>query len=141
VSVPTFTLTLSDGPGEGTYTPDPASTLNLCTHAADGSWRYLYQGGEPPVTLDLVIGPKAGRPDGTSNVALELDAGSGYLRFDPSNIRGGDPSGPPGQSSASIEVHPSASTTTFVIHATTPDGLRGDGAAPYRVEITATCRN
>ena len=140
-SVPTFTLTLADGPGEGTYTADPTSTLNQCSHAADGSWRYLYVGGNPSVNVDLVIGPGAGQPDGRSKVALELYAGPGYLRFDPSDIRGGDPVGPPGQSTANVEVRPSPSTTTFVIHATTLDDLVGNGAAPYQVELTATCRN
>jgi len=141
VSVPNFTLTLADGPGAGVYTADTTSTLNQCSHAADGSWRYLYVGGDPSVTLDLVIGPRAGQPDGSSNVALELDAGPGYLRFDPSDIRGGDPSGPAGQSTAHVEVRPSASTTTFVIHATTLDDRAGDGAPPYQVDLTATCRN
>jgi hypothetical protein len=141
VPVPTFTLTLADGPGEGVYTADPTSTLNQCSHATDGSWRYLYVGGDPSVNLDLVIGPRVAQPDGSSNVALELYAGPGYLRFDPSDIRGGDPSGPAGQSTADVEVRPSSATTTFVIHATTLDGLAGEGAAPYQVELTATCRN
>jgi hypothetical protein len=141
VSVPTFTLTVADGPGAGVYTADPTSTLNQCSHATDGSWRYLYVGGEPSVNLDLVIGPKAAQADGSSNVALELYAGPGYLRFDPSDIRGGDPSGPAGQSTAHVEVRPSSSTTSFVIHATTLDDQAGGGAAPYQVDITATCRN
>jgi hypothetical protein len=137
-SKPSFELRVAGGPGTGTYTTDPATSLNLCTHAADGSWRYLYAGGDPFVNLDVLIGPRAGQPDGASDVAAEIYAGPGYVRFDPAIMRGGDP---PGRSTASVEVQSAASTTTFVIHATTPDRTTGEDVNSVDIDLTVTCPN
>ena len=137
-SKPTFDLTVAGGPGTGTYTEDPATTLNVCTHASDGSWRYLYAGGTPFVNLDVLIGPRAGQPDGTSNVAAEINAGPGYVRFDPAIMRGGDP---PGRSTASVEVQSTAAATTFVIHAITPDHTTAEDIAPVDIDLTVVCPN
>jgi hypothetical protein len=134
----TFDLSLAGGPGTGTYAADPATSLNLCTHAVDGSWRYLYAGGDPFLNLDLLIGPEAATLDGISDVAAEIYAGPGYVRFDPSILRGGDP---PGRSTAAVEIHTTPATTTFVIHATTPDRTSGDDAAPVDIDMTLVCPN
>jgi hypothetical protein len=135
---PSFELTVTRSPGAGTYTTDPATSLNLCTHAADGSWRYLYVGGDPFVNLDVLVGPRAGQPDGAADVAAEIYAGPGYVRFDPAILRGGDP---PGRSTASVEVRRAAATTTFVIHATTPDRTTGEDLDPVDIDLTLTCPN
>ena len=78
----------------------------------------LYAGGDPFVNLDLLVGPMAGQPDGASDVAAELYAGPGYLRFDPGILRGGDAKG---RSTATVAVSATAGVTTFAITATTPD--------------------
>ena len=137
-SKPTFELTVAGGPGTGTYTTDPATSLNLCTHAPDGSWRYLYVGGDPFVNLDVLIGARAGQPDAASDVAAEIYAGPGYVRFDPAIMRGGDP---PGRSTASVEVQSAAASTTFVVHATTPDHTTGEDLDPVDIDLTLVCPN
>lgn len=141
---PSFILTVSAGPdghvsaGMGTYVNDPSSNLDLCTHAKDGSWRYLYGGGTPYVNIDLLIGPKAEQPGGESQVALELDAGQGYVRFDPTQMRGGDE---PGRSTATVVVTPGPSTITFDISAVTPDKNTAEDVAQVTVDLSVTCPN
>ena len=134
---PVFELTFRSGPGAGTYTPDPATTLNICTHAADGSWRLLYAGGDPFVNLDLLVGPEAGTPDGASDVAAEIDAGQGYVRFDPGILRGGDAKG---RSTASVAIGSAPGATTFTITATTPD-LSNSEERTVDIDLTVTCPN
>ena len=134
---PTFVFTITGGPGDGTYTMDPATSLNVCTHAADGSWRYLYAGGDPFVNLDLLVGPRAGQADGSSDVAAELYAGPGYLRFDPGILRGGDAKG---RSTATIAVSSTAEATTFSITATTPN-MDNDEVDTVDVDMTVVCPN
>lgn len=141
---PTFDLTVAAGPdghvsaGVGTYTADPTSSLNVCTHAADGSWRYLYGGGAPFVNIDLLVGAGAGTTGGSDQVALELYAGKGYVRFDPTQMRGGDE---PGRSTATIVVTTGPSTTTFDITAVTPDKNIADDLAKVAVDLSVTCPN
>jgi hypothetical protein len=134
---PTFELTFKSGPGAGTYTPDPATTLNICTHATDGSWRLLYAGGDPFVNLDLLVGPDAGTPDGASDVAAEIYAGPGYVRFDPGILRGGDAKG---RSTASVAVGSALGATTFTITATTPD-LSNAVETSVDIDLSVTCPN
>jgi hypothetical protein len=136
-SKPTFELTVGGGLGAGTYTADPDTSLNLCTHASDGSWRYLYAGGDPFVNLDLLVGPGAGQAGGASEVAAEIYAGPGYVRFDPAIMRGGDP---PGRSTATVEVRSSRAATTFVVHATTPDDSSGQ-SVPVDIDLIVVCPN
>ena len=139
---PSFTLTVAEGPdghvsaGIGTYVADPASSLHLCTHATDGSWRYLYGGGSPFVNIDLLVGAGAGEASGSGQVAMELNAGTGYVRFDPTQMRGGDE---PGRSTATVVVTPGPSTTTFDITAVTPDKNTADDVAKVSVHLTLTC--
>lgn len=134
----TMSLKITGGPGTGTYAFDPSANPARCTHAKDGSWRLIYSGGAPSVDVDFVAGPKAGQPDGSSAVALEVSAGDGYFRFDPSDMRGGDPKG---RSTATIAVASAATTTTFTVHATTPDRSTGEDGGPVDVALTLTCPN
>jgi len=136
-SKPTFQLTVSGGPGTGTYSADPATSLNLCTHATDGSWRLLYGGGTPYVNLDVLVGPQAAQPGHASDVAAEINAGPGYVRFDPGILRGGDAKG---RSTASVVVSPSAGATTFTVTATTPD-VSNNEVGTVDIELTVTCPN
>ena len=136
-SKPTFVLTVSGGPGTGTYTADPATSLDLCTHATDGSWRLLYAGGTPHVELDFLVGPNASQPGGASDVAAEINAGPGYVRFDPGILRGGDAKG---RSTASVVVTSAVEATTFTVTATTPD-ISNDEVGTVDIDLTVTCPN
>jgi hypothetical protein len=71
-------------------------------------------------------------------VALELEYDPGYFRFDPSDLRGGDP---PGRSTASVTVTPGTTSTTFTIAAVTPDRSDGTDRTPVHVDMTVTCPN
>ncbi len=143
-AMPNFTLTVSPGPdghvsaGLGTYANDPTTNLDLCTHAPDGSWRYIYGGGEPYVNIDLLVGAGAGTTGSSDKVALELSAGKGYVRFDPTQMRGGDE---PGRSTATIAVTTGPSTTTFDVTAVTPDKNTADDVAQVSVHLSLTCPN
>ena len=134
---PSMELTVTRGPGTGTYTTDATSSLNACTKGTDGSWRLLYAGGTPFVNLDFLAGPKAGQPDGADQVAAEINAGPGYLRFDPAILRGGDRRG---RSTATIAVSTTADATTFTVRATTPD-LTNNEASTVDIDLTVTCPN
>jgi hypothetical protein len=133
---PSFELRITGSPGEGVYVTDSSTSLNLCSQAPDGSWRLLYAGGEPFVNLDLLVGAGALRPGGSSNVAAEIYAGAGYVRFDPAVLRGGDP---PGRSVASVTVEDLDTTTRFVVTATTPDRTTGDDGASVVIALTVIC--
>jgi len=136
---PTFEMTISGaGPATGTYRSDPAASVDRCTHATDGSWRLIYVSGQPAINLDLLIGSEAAVPDGSSHVALELEYDPGYFRFDPADLRGGDP---PGRSTASVRVTPGPTSTTFTITAVTPDRSDGTDRDPVHVDMTVTCPN
>ena len=137
-SKPSFELIMAGSPGAGTYTNDPATSLNLCARAADGSWRYLYAGGSPFVNLDVLVGAGAETPEGSARVAAEIYAGPGYVRFDPAIMRGGDP---PGRSTASVQVQSGSTSTTFVIHATTPDRTTGEDLDAIDIDLTVVCPN
>jgi hypothetical protein len=134
---PTFEMTIGGaGPATGTYRSDLAASVDRCTHATDGSWRYIYVSGRPRLNLDLLIGPEAASPAGSSHVALELEYDPGYFRFDPADMRGGDTAG---RSTASIKVAPGPSSTTFTITAVTPDRSDGTDRDPVHVDMTVTC--
>ena len=131
---PTFELRVIGGPGAGSYESDPAALTNLCTRAADGSWRFIY--GSAGDTVDLIIGAGAAEPGGHGQVAAEIEAGGGYVRFDPAVIRGGDP---PGRSTATVSVEPLAGATRFDVVATTPDRTTGADGPPVQIELTVVC--
>ena len=134
---PTMELKVTGGPGNGDYTTDKTSSLNVCTKAKDGSWRLLYAGGSPFVNLDFLAGPKAGQSDGADQVAAEINAGRGYVRFDPAIMRGGDKKG---RSTATIAVSSTADATTFTVKATTPD-LTNYETSTVGIDLTVTCPN
>jgi hypothetical protein len=133
---PWFELRITGSPGDGVYVTDPSTSLNLCTRAPDGSWSLLYAGGEPFVNLDMLVGAAALRPGGSLNVAAEIYAGAGYVRFDPAVLRGGDP---PGRSAASVTVEDLSTSTRFVVTATTPDRTTGNDGAPVAIALTVIC--
>jgi hypothetical protein len=137
--LPSFEMTISGaGPATGTYRSDPAASVDRCTHAADGSWRFIYVSGRPALNLDLLVGSGAAASDGSSQVALELEYDPGYFRFDPSDLRGGDTAG---RSTASVTVTPGPTSTTFRITAVTPDRSDGTDRTPVDVDMTVTCPN
>jgi hypothetical protein len=118
-------VTIEDGPGAGVYHSDPASTSSNCVHNADGSWRLIYAGGDPWFSIDLIVGQHASQAGGSSEVALEVDTGPGYLWIDPADLRGGDK---PGRSKVTIEVRAAGAATTFLVAGTTPNRApTGDG--------------
>ena len=131
---PTFELRVTGGPGAGSDQSDPAALTDLCTRAADGSWRFIY--GSAGDTVDLIVGAGAAEPGGQGLVAAEIEAGGGYVRFDPSVIRGGDP---PGRSTATVSVEPLAGATRFDVVATTPDRTTGADGPPVQIELTVVC--
>ena len=141
---PRFELTIRTGPdagdyltpGAGSYAGDPTASLNLCSQAADGSWRYLYAGGSPYGSLDLLIGSNADQIGASDDVAAEIEAGGTYVRFDPSVIRGGDQ---PGRSEASLIIEERDGSTTFVVSALTPDRTSGEDGPMLQVDLTVTC--
>jgi hypothetical protein len=136
---PSFEMTISGaGPATGTYRSDPSASVNRCTHATDGSWRYIYVSGQPPINLDLLVGSGAAAPDGSAQVALELEYDPGYFRFDPADMRGGDTAG---RSTASVTVTPGPTSTTFTITAVTPDRSDGTDRDPVHLDMTVICPN
>lgn len=135
-SRPTFELRVTGGPGDGVYTADPTSSLNSCRKAENGSWSLLYAGGNPFVNIDLVVGSGVDETGSSNRVGLELYAGAGYLRFDPAQLRGGDP---PGRSSVAVAVRGVPDRTTIEVSAVTPDRSSGSDEATVEVHLTVTC--
>jgi hypothetical protein len=131
---PTSALQVTGGPGAGTYRSDPSALTNLCTEAADGSFRLNY--GDPVVTIDMLVGAGAREPGASTQVAAEIEAGVGYVRFDPEILRGGDP---PGRSTASVSVEERSGSTTFVVTAITPDRTTGIDGAAVQIDLTVVC--
>lgn len=133
---PTFSLTIGTGPAAIEVETDPTASIATCEVTDGGPWRVLYAGGEPFVSIDLLVGAGADGPGGTGEVAAEITAAGRYVRFDPSVLRGGDP---PGRSTASVVVSEAAGVTTFDITALTPDRTTGDDGAPLAIEMTVAC--
>ena len=140
---PTVDLTLAAVPGgadiddAGVYATDPASNLRQCTQTADGYWRVLYAGGEPWVSVDVLVGASAVTAGHSEDVTAEIAVGSStYLWIDQPQVRGGDPVG---RSSAAIDVLDGPDGITFDVLANTPlrtwdgDGTRVD------VHLTVVC--
>ena len=133
---PSFDLHLNGTSAPGTYREDPAAPTNLCTQAPGGSWRWIYGGGVPFVTIDMAVGAAAGEPGNESQVAVDIEADTGVVRFDPTVIRGGDA---PGRSTASVSIERIAGATRFTVIATTPDRSTGEDGSAVDVELTVTC--
>jgi hypothetical protein len=138
-SVPAWRLAMT-GSVTRSLASDPAATLNQCRLPAAGSWSYLYAGGDPFGTLDVLIGDGANTTPGSDRVGAEIEFDSlptvGYVRFDPAALRGGDG---PGRSSAEVTVTTTADSVTIVVHAETPDRTSGVDGPPVVVDLTLTC--
>jgi len=133
---PTFELHLNGTSAPGTYRADAAAPTNLCTKAAGGSWRWIYAGGVPFVMIDMSVGASAEQPGNANQIAVDIEAADGVVRFDPSVIRGGDA---PGRSTASVAIQHLAGAIQFTVTATTPDRSTGVDGSPVDVELTVTC--
>jgi hypothetical protein len=134
---PTFELSIDGTAGSVTYRSDASAPTNVCTHARDGSWRWIYGGGLPFIMIDMLVGPSAGEPGGATQIAAEIEVDAGYyVRFDPSVMRGGDA---PGRSTASVDIQRVGGLTRFTISATTPDHTTGDDGPAVDVELSVTC--
>jgi hypothetical protein len=136
VRTPTIDLEITGGLAAGTYTSSGDSSLDVCTHAADGSWRVMYAGGTPWTNVDLLIGPRAAEPGRSSDVALEITAKKGYLWIDQGGFRGGDA---PGRSDVKVDIRPTADTMTFIVDASTPNRTPGGDGERSAVALTVTC--
>ena len=144
-ATPGFTLTVSEGPdghvstGQGTYVNDPTNEPQP-VHACAGRFVALHLRGRRPLRQHRL----PGRPcaavwaDSSDKVAMELTVGQGYVRFDPTQMRGGDE---PGRSTATIAVTTGPSTTTFDVTAVTPDKNSADDVAQVSVDLSLTCPN
>ena len=71
------------------------------------------------------------------HVATEIVFDDQTLKFDPSDLRGGDIKG---RSTARVQVQTDADTTRFVITAVTPDRSFGDDGSPDNIVLTVVCR-
>ncbi len=133
---PSLDLTVTGGLGAGSYASDPSSSLNVCTHAKDGSWRVMYAGGKPWLSVDLLVGPHAAGAGHEGDVALEISAGPAYLWIDQPKFRGGDA---PGRSKATVALRSDGAGMEFDVTATTPNRTpEGDGASTD-VALTVVC--
>jgi hypothetical protein len=133
---PSLDLKITGGLGAGSYVADPSSTLNVCTHAKDGSWRVLYAGGQPWLSVDLLVGPHAADAGRATDVALEISAGSAYLWIDQPKFRGGDA---PGRSKATVAVRSDGAGMTFDVAATTPNRTPAGDGETSEVALTVVC--
>jgi hypothetical protein len=96
----------------------------------------MYGGGQPWINVDLLVGSRAAEPGRSSDVALEITAGSGYLWIDQGGFRGGDAKG---RSQVSVEIRPTADTVTFLVTASTPNRTPSGDGPPSAVALTVTC--
>jgi hypothetical protein len=133
---PTFQLTITGGTAAGTYAADPAASLATCSTSSTGVRSLLYAGGDPWISIDLVLGAQVAEPGHGSDLALELSVRSDYLWIDTGGFRGGDA---PGRSRAAVRVEPSAGNVRYVIDASTPYRTPdGDGLAAT-IALTLDC--
>ena len=115
------------------------TSLDLCTHATDGSWRLpLRQGGSPSVNLDLLVGARCrAARSGPSDVAprsMPDPATCGSIRRScAAAIRRA-------AARRRSTVHAAPASTTFVDHGTTPD-LANDEVGSVDIDLTVTCPN
>ena len=133
---PTIDLKVTGGLGAGSYVTDPSSSLDVCTHAKDGSWRVLYGGGKPWLSVDLLVGPHAAEAGRQGDLALEISAGPAYLWIDQPKFRGGDPVG---RSKATVAVRSNGGGVTFTIAATTPNRTPAGDGVSTDLALTVVC--
>jgi hypothetical protein len=133
---PTFQLTIAGGTAAGSYASDSKASLATCSTSSTGVRSLLYAGGDPWVSIDLVIGSRVAEPGHASDLAIELSTTSDYLWIDTGQLRGGDA---PGRSQATVRVEPAAGSVRYAIDATTPYRTPdGDGPAAT-IALTVTC--
>ena len=139
---PSFQLTVG-GPTPTTYQSDSSAALAQCTTPATGSWNLLYEGGQPHISIDMVVPDGDATIDDADRVAMEIEISEAsgatifYVRFDPAGVRGGDG---PGRSSATVRVTTSPSLATVEVEATTPDRTSGQDGPPTPVTFRLTCQ-
>jgi hypothetical protein len=133
---PSLDLTITGGVSAGSYVSDPSSSLNVCTHATDGSWRVMYAGGAPWLSVDLLVGPHAAETGRASDLALEISVGSAYLWIDQPKFRGGDA---PGRSKATVALRSDGGNVTFDVAATTPNRTPAGDGISSDVALTVVC--
>jgi hypothetical protein len=133
---PSLDLTITGGVGAGSYVSDASSSLNVCSKATDGSWRVMYAGGAPWLSVDLLVGPHAAEAGHASDLALEISVGSAYLWIDQPKFRGGDA---PGRSKATVVLRSDGSGMTFDVVATTPNRTPAGDDLPSDVALTVVC--
>jgi hypothetical protein len=140
---PTFELMVGGAAAATTYRSDSSAGLAQCATPATGSWNLLYEGGQPHVSIDMVVPDGVATIDDSDRVAMEIqisDQSGGtifYVRFDPSGIRGGDA---PGRSSATVSVSATPSVATVAVEATTPLRTSGKDGPPTSVTFFLTCQ-
>jgi hypothetical protein len=134
---PTFELTVTGGPDGGSYSSDRSAVLDYCLHNSDGSWRMQYLGGQPVVSIDMLVANDAAQASDADHVATEIVFDDQTLKFDPSDLRGGDIKG---RSTARVEVQTAEGATSFLITAVTPDRSSGADGSPDKVTLTVVCR-
>ena len=133
---PSLDLKITGGLGAGSYVADPSSSLDVCTHAADGSWRVLYAGGNPWLSVDLLVGPHAAEAGRAGDLALEISAGPAYLWIDQPKFRGGDALG---RSKATVAVRSEGGGVTFDVAATTPNRTPAGDGETSDVKLKVVC--
>ena len=133
---PSLDLKITGGLGAGSYVSDPSSSLNYCSHTKDGSWRVMYSGGSPWLSVDLLVGPRAAEAGRASDLALEISAGPAYLWIDQPKFRGGDA---PGRSKATVALRSDGGNTTFDVAATTPNRTPAGDGVSTDVALTVVC--
>lgn len=135
---PDFTLGIAGVVGNFSLRADQTSSLDQCTHAKDGSWRLIYGGGTPWISVDVLVVPDAGEAPTSGQVALEVDiphgANMAYAWVDPWNLRSHEL---PGRSTASVAIRRSDATVSFDVKATTPDKDHHD--TPMDVSMSIDC--
>jgi hypothetical protein len=124
-------------PDAGTYTTDAASNLNECSETSDGFWRVLYAGGDPWVSVDVLVGASAVADRHSEDITAEIAVGTTtYLWIDQPQYRGGDAKG---RSHAVVDVTSTDDAISFGVVATTPLRTPGGDGNEVAVDLTITC--
>ena len=124
-------------PDAGTYATDAESSLNQCSETSDGFWRVLYAGGDPWVSVDVLVGASAIADRHSEDVTAEIAVGATtYLWIDQPQYRGGDAKG---RSHAVVDVTSTEDGITFSLVATTPLRTPGGDGDEVAVDLTITC--
>jgi hypothetical protein len=96
----------------------------------------MYAGGDPWLSVDLLVGPHAAEAGRASDLALEISVGPAYLWIDQPKFRGGDA---PGRSKATVTIQADGDGTTFDVAATTPNRTPAGDGETSDVVLTVVC--